>query len=107
MIIETVTVVWGKEYINDFFNLSLKSLVLDTNLKFIKNKKLTINVIFKEGEKIFVQSFLNKKKNGHINAIFYPDIFFEGNKYECHSRIVKKFIRNIDQNSYIFSFTQI
>ena len=104
MIIETATVVWGKEYINDFFNISLRSLLSGKNLEYIKDKKLIINVIFKEGEKIFVQSFLNEKKNDHINAIFYPDTFFEGNKYECHSHIVKKFIRNIDQNSYIFFF---
>ena len=75
MIIETATVVWGKEYINDFFNISLRSLLSGKNLEYIKDKKLIINVIFKEGEKIFVQSFLNEKKM-IISMLFSTQIHF-------------------------------
>ena len=104
MIVETATVVWGKNYIEDFFNLSLRSLIIEENLSYIKNQKLLINVIFKESEKNLVEPFLKNEKNKLINAIFYSDYFFEGNKYECHSKVIKNLIKNLSKESYIFFF---
>ncbi len=104
MIIETATVVWGRSYIEDFFNLSLKSLLTKENIFFISNRKLIINVIFKENEKELVNSFLKDEKSKYINIIFYSDKYFVGNKYMCHSNIIKFFINDINEENYIFFF---
>ena len=104
MKIETATVVWGQSYIEDFFNLSLKSLIIDENISFIKNQSLIINVIFKESEKDLVDTFLEKENNNLINVIYYPDTFFQGNKYECHSNIIKNLIKDFDIEDYIFFY---
>ena len=104
MIIETATVVWGRSYIEDFFNLSLKSLLTQENIFYISNRKLIINVIFKESEKELVNSFLKEEISKYINIIFYSDKYFVGNKYMCHSNIIKFFIKDINEENYIFFF---
>ena len=104
MILETATIVWGRSYIEDFFNLSLKSLLTEENIFYINNRKLIINVIFKESEKELVNSFLKDEKSKYINIIFYSDKYFVGNKYMCHSNIIKFFIKDINEENYIFFF---
>jgi hypothetical protein len=99
MIIESIGVVWGKKYIDNFFKYTLPYFITNKNIYYINQKKLILNVIFKKSEKNIVDIYPKKK---FLNIIYYPDFIFNKNKYEVHSAIIKKFIKKINSSSYIF-----
>lgn len=99
MIIESIGVVWGKKYIDNFFRYTLPYFITNKNIYYINQRKLILNVIFKKSEKNIVDTYPKRK---FLNVIYYNDFIFNKNKYEVHSAIVKRFIKKINSNNYIF-----
>ena len=104
MKIETATVVWGETYIKNFFNYSLKSILINQNIPYIQNGDLIINIIFRNKDREIVEKYLKEKNSQNINAVFFPDENFIGNKYTCHSKIVNKFIQEINSEKYVLFY---
>lgn len=102
MIIESIGVIWGQKYIENFFQYSIQHFISIKNIDYIKQKKLNFNIIFKQSEINIVEKLENKNHLPFINKIFLPDYYFQGNKYETHSYLIKKFLKTIHDNSYVF-----
>lgn len=99
MIIQSVGVVWGKSYIDNFFKYTLPFFITKKNLYYISQKKLILNVIFKKSEENIVKDYPTSK---FLNIFFFPDFLFNKNKYQVHSIIIKKFLKKINSSNYIF-----
>ena len=91
----------GEKYIENFFKYSIGHFLSQQNISYIKEKKLQLNVIFKESEKNIVEKFINKNHISFINQIFVPDYKFKKNKYESHSYLVSEFIKKVSSEKYI------
>ena len=57
---------------------------------------------FKTYPKYIVEKLENKNHLPFINKIFLTDYYFQGNKYETHSHLIKKFLKTIHDNSYFY-----